>query len=370
MSGKPLNAMTEAEIRERCLDGYAVLMDRYARGGEAFEPGKHRILNAALVNATKMVNKIIAGEELPRKLLRAILDGDENKAIYLLFGLSSRGKAKRLGTYLLNNPAAWLNHQINDEEVIRRGFINSEDISNTEEGHREMMARLMSIKRFIDRKARMTVAGRRRSFAERGQRLNSALSPITRDHHMQHLPIPIHIDQCPDCPKFIRFTPNTSDHAYAHILGDGEAALSVKYLKKYFGRQEHHHSAILGPIDNEFLMELMIKENIAQNQLRLDPRAAKAIANGEELGPGVAVDFDITFPGDEDISTLRLVICNQEVCEDIPGKRSFERGELISVIPICGPNVYKIPRSDRLQEMIDRGVETLPAKNRIRWKKR
>jgi hypothetical protein len=142
---------------------------------------------------------------------------------------------------------------------------------------------------------------------------------------------------CHDC-RSIFATPKTLDHSRTHLLNPGENLLEDKNLARLKARPNVETAVF----PEGTSIEQITKLATASKEVEIVDLAK----NGSEASR--AFDSIIRLSEKEaQPMRVRTVVCVQASCLD-EGGRSFKKGEVISVFPICGPGVVQLPTLERL----------------------
>lgn len=166
---------------------------------------------------------------------------------------------------------------------------------------------------------------------------------------------PLKISRCALCGDQININEASLKHASQHFLKSGEDIASR-------ARKNSSTSVFSSEVSIDQVIEGLRKAD----SLEPDHRAAQILS---ELPPGPreaqlkalqdqgvdSLGFDAKIKIKDQDYEVRIVTCELPTCGD--GGKTFSKGDLISVIPLCGPGVLQIPTMSHLSQPHPRKIK-------------
>jgi hypothetical protein len=158
-------------------------------------------------------------------------------------------------------------------------------------------------------------------------------------------------DYCTECPSEIVVTDNTINHSLQHFP---ERALRSREEMKTFARPDRSTTLINS---ERSIQDLVNQISEPEFSLQPDKKALNLLAAGSEA---------IGYTAKDTSSEYILVICVQDFCGDdsygVIREQVYQRNEVISIYPVCGPEVYLIDRPRQRGDQVQIKVTQKPCK--------
>jgi hypothetical protein len=151
---------------------------------------------------------------------------------------------------------------------------------------------------------------------------------------------------CPECPTQLLIAEKTVAHSLQHYPG---AAVTGENIANV-ARSGKSTTVLNGQNDLDLVLNTLTQDSSVI--WTLDKRARQLLLEDADT---IAYSARVLMPSDSkvDFTQFLVVFCRHEKCDDDAGgvitQSVFNNRDIISIYPICGPDVIEIPRKESLK---------------------